>query len=205
MAAGSWVRDKLLKKPNSKINLVFKSDRKDINSTSVATMIKDYEMFENGTIFSHSKENRVQKKPSSKLNPMDISVINIKGQELNIIKMKSDFLSDATKRDFTMNALYFQLDELKILDPLESGLKDIEQGEIKLCHPDAFFEDPLRILRAIRFSAAYNFKLSEFIKNDIIGSHILQPIFDYTVNKQRIGNELMKMLSDRKTGNRTHD
>jgi len=40
--------------------------------------------------------------------------------------MKSDLLTDARARDFTMNALYFNLDDLTIVDPLESGLKDIE-------------------------------------------------------------------------------
>jgi len=52
MAAGSWVRDKLLKKPNSKMNLVFDTDRKDINSASLASMIKEYELFENDNLFS---------------------------------------------------------------------------------------------------------------------------------------------------------
>jgi tRNA nucleotidyltransferase/poly(A) polymerase len=39
--------------------------------------------------------------------------------------MKSDLLCDASDKDFTMNALYLNLDDLTILDPLESGMKDI--------------------------------------------------------------------------------
>lgn len=90
-------------------------------------------------------------------------MIDTKGEELSIAKMKSDLLTDARARDFTMNALYFNLDDLSIIDPLESGLKDIEQGTIELCSPEAFTQDPLRILRAIRFSATYNLNLSEQI------------------------------------------
>jgi tRNA nucleotidyltransferase/poly(A) polymerase len=55
----------------------------------------------------------------------------------------------------------------------------------------------MNILRAIRFSASYDLKLSDGIKSEIKGSHVLQPIFDYKENKQNIGEELNLMLSDR--------
>jgi tRNA nucleotidyltransferase/poly(A) polymerase len=43
LATGGWVRDKLLNKKRSKINLVFHTDRKDVSSNSLATLFKNYE------------------------------------------------------------------------------------------------------------------------------------------------------------------
>jgi tRNA nucleotidyltransferase/poly(A) polymerase len=91
--------------------------------------------------------------------------------------MKTDLLSDAKSKDFTMNALYFNLEDLRIIDPLDSGLKDIEKRVISLCDPKYLLKDPIRIFKAIRLAATYQFELSEEIKNDIIG---MQPVFDYT-------------------------
>jgi len=76
---------------------------------------------------------------------------------------KLDFAEDAMNRDFTMNALYFDLDELKVLDPLGRGLEDIEKKMVQLCSEFSFVNDPLRILRAVRMSSHFNFKISNQI------------------------------------------
>jgi len=55
-------------------------------------------------------------------------------------------------------------------------------------------------MRAVRFAATYNFKISNEIQNQIIAIHEMQPIFDEKVSKPRIGKELTAMLSDRKVG-----
>lgn len=58
---------------------------------------------------------------------------------------------DAKRRDFTINALYRRLDNRDVVDPLGSGLHDIGSKLIVTTHPDSFRDDPLRILRALRF------------------------------------------------------
>jgi hypothetical protein len=69
LASGGWVRDKLLKKSrkNNKINIVFHTDRTDINSASLATLFKDYEKLERGDIFSHEKEDQIIHRHHSKI------------------------------------------------------------------------------------------------------------------------------------------
>ena len=78
---------------------------------------------------------------------------------------------DYKRRDFTINALYLTKD-LTVLDYVE-GKKDLENHTIKMVG-DPFIrlkEDPLRILRALRFSLLFNFKidpkLEEAIKHNI--------------------------------------
>jgi tRNA nucleotidyltransferase (CCA-adding enzyme) len=59
--------------------------------------------------------------------------------------------SDAERRDFTINALYFDLESKEILDPLGTGRFDLSEGYLRITHDASFRDDPLRILRAARF------------------------------------------------------
>jgi hypothetical protein len=80
-AGGGWVRDKLLNKSRQgeKLNICFHSERGDITSGSISNMIKEYERYENGDIFSHEKYDEVFHVDASKLKEMDISTFNLKG------------------------------------------------------------------------------------------------------------------------------
>jgi tRNA nucleotidyltransferase (CCA-adding enzyme) len=66
---------------------------------------------------------------------------------------------DAVRRDFAMNALYCDVHTQRITDPLGTGLNDIHNKVIGTTHADSFRDDPLRILRALRFVSKLNFNL----------------------------------------------
>jgi tRNA nucleotidyltransferase (CCA-adding enzyme) len=59
--------------------------------------------------------------------------------------------ADAQRRDFTVNALYRNVKTGEIVDPTGSGLDDLRRRVISTIHSETFEEDPLRILRALRF------------------------------------------------------
>lgn len=65
---------------------------------------------------------------------------------------------DLMRRDFTMNSIALDLTG-KIIDPFH-GLQDIEDEIIHYTNADAFFEDPLRMLRAVQFASRFNFVIS---------------------------------------------
>lgn len=67
---------------------------------------------------------------------------------------------DATRRDFTINALYFLLPDGPMNDPTNTGLYDIQHKLIRTTHPDSFSDDPLRMLRALRFVATLGYDLA---------------------------------------------
>ena len=70
--------------------------------------------------------------------------------------------SDALRRDFTCNALFFDLTNNKVIDYVD-GIQDIQKKIIRAVGDpiERFTEDKLRILRAIRFSCQLNWKIEE--------------------------------------------
>lgn len=97
---------------------------------------------------------------------------------------------DSNRRDFTINALY--MDENKKIYDFHNGLKDIENKAIKMIgNPmTRINEDPVRILRAIRFALSLNFTIDNDLDKAIIDSIKLLD----KISQDRISSEYHKML-----------
>jgi poly(A) polymerase len=67
---------------------------------------------------------------------------------------------DAWRRDFSVNALYYNIQDFSVLD-YTGGLKDLESGNLRIIgDPQVRFrEDPVRMLRAVRFAAKLGFNI----------------------------------------------
>ena len=101
---------------------------------------------------------------------------------------------DAKRRDFTINALYADL-EGKVIDPL-GGLEDLKKRRLRFIEDPAqrIREDYLRILRYFRFYAWYanpdngfDAKALDAIAQNVEGLELL--------SRERIGAEMLKLLS----------
>ncbi len=99
---------------------------------------------------------------------------------------------DARRRDFTVNALLKNLHTGELSDPLGIGLSDLKSQTLRTpLDPEAtFFDDPLRMLRAVRFRWQLQFEpapgLYEAIENEASRLEI--------ISAERIQGELVKML-----------
>lgn len=99
---------------------------------------------------------------------------------------------DVERRDFTVNSLLKDLTTGEVLDLTGMGKRDLKSGIIRTAlDPDIIFkEDPLRMLRAIRFTVKYGWKLPMFmIKSLKKNSSQLK-----NISAERIQVELNKML-----------
>lgn len=108
----------------------------------------------------------------------------------SIIKRVNTPKEEYIRRDFTINALYMDKEE-NILD-YANGLEDLKNGIIKMIG-DPYIrlkEDPLRILRAIRFAHKLNFEIDNNLKQAIIYHQELLK----KLNKDKIKEELKKFL-----------
>jgi len=103
---------------------------------------------------------------------------------------KGNFFEDSCRRDFTINALYYDPHKKIIKDP-HGGRKDIQQKIIRCVgDPQARFdEDALRVLRALRFAANFDFSLDPATKNALMK---FSPHIKFLA-KERILHEFVKV------------
>lgn len=73
----------------------------------------------------------------------------------------SGVYDDLYRRDFTINALAYDLASGKLIDYF-GGMDDINSKIIKKIHKDSYNEDPTRIFRAVRYAVRYNFDLYDY-------------------------------------------
>ena len=99
---------------------------------------------------------------------------------------------DLSRRDFTVNAMAFELDTGNFFDPF-NGRSDLENKILRtpLSPSESFNDDPLRILRAARFSAGYELKPVQEIVDTAkdLAERIL------IVSAERIREEVLKLLA----------
>lgn len=112
------------------------------------------------------------------------------GRHPKSVEFTSNLVEDLKRRDFTINAMAYS-DRGGLVDAFD-GIRDLERKLIKCVgNPeDRFNEDALRILRAVRFSAALGFDIEEETKKAIIKlAGNLEKI-----SKERIQAELEKLI-----------
>ena len=81
---------------------------------------------------------------------------------------------DAFRRDFTINSLYLDIERMEVLD-FVGGFKDLQEGILR-CIGDSskrFREDPVRIIRAVRFKSKLGLALERKLEKDISKSSYL--------------------------------
>jgi len=98
---------------------------------------------------------------------------------------------DARRRDFTVNALFYDLNQGRVLD-FVGGLKDLADKKIKAVGvpEDRFKEDHLRLLRAVRFAAQLSFEIEP--ETFAAVKHLAPSV--KTVSAERIHEESFKLL-----------
>jgi poly(A) polymerase len=72
-----------------------------------------------------------------------------------------DIEQDAWRRDFTVNSLYYNIEDFSVVDYVATGMSDLKAGVLRLIGEPAvrYREDPVRMLRAVRFAAKLGFRI----------------------------------------------
>mgnify|MGYP000669196996 CR=1 FL=1 len=103
---------------------------------------------------------------------------------------------DIKRRDFTINALMLKVKNgafTELVDYMD-GLEDLKKGIIRIINPGSFYDDPTRIIRAVRYKMRFNFK---FDKQTLahLKEAIAQDVFS-TLSVQRLGAEFLRTLKE---------
>jgi len=200
--AGGYVRDELLGLDPKDIDIVIEFPQGGIKFAEWITKeLKIYRKGSNPVVY-----------PKFGTAAFRLTGINHKGYDLSTIEVEAvmtrkeqyhagsrkpdvspgTLKDDVERRDFTVNSMLKDLTTGEILDLTGMGKSDLKKGIIRTAlDPDIIFkEDPLRMLRAIRFAVKYGWKLPMFmIKALKRNSHMLK-----TISEERIVSELNKML-----------
>ena len=96
---------------------------------------------------------------------------------------------DLRARDFTINAIAYDLRANAIIDPL-NGASDLRAKVIRACSRTSITDDPVRILRAVRQAAAFEFKIELETRKSMKQAADLLP----NVSPERNRDELFKIL-----------
>lgn len=186
-AIGGFVRDIFLARPSKDIDIVIIGNGISFAELVAARLKVKLSVFKNfGTA-------------SLKYRDLEVEFVGARKESYRLDSRKpivenGTLEDDQKRRDFTINALALSLhpDTFgRLLDPFE-GITDLEQKLIRtpLNPVETFSDDPLRMLRAIRFATQLNFKIDDAavaaIKSNVQRMGI--------ISQERITDELNKII-----------
>ncbi|OJT13222.1 CCA tRNA nucleotidyltransferase, mitochondrial [Trametes pubescens] len=107
-------------------------------------------------------------------------------------------LQDAIRRDITINSLFYNVHSRKVEDHTGKGLDDLRNGIVRTPLPprETFADDPLRVLRCIRFASRFGFTMVSELQ-DAAKDPTIQEALRMKISRERVGEELDKMMGGR--------
>ncbi len=185
---GGFVRDLVLGRPSKDIDIVVVGSGMELAEKAGATLrVKKVSLFKNfGTAHFRYKD-------------IDVEFVGARKESYSRDSRKpvvenGTLKDDQFRRDFTINALAISLNKAdfgEVVDPFK-GLEDLEKGVIRtpLDPAQTYSDDPLRMMRAIRFATQLDFKIE---------SQSLQAILENAerldiISRERIMDELNKII-----------
>jgi putative nucleotidyltransferase with HDIG domain len=185
---GGFVRDLLLDRPSKDIDIVVVGDGLALAEEAAKILrVKKVSLFKNfGTAQFNYKD-------------LDIEFVGARKESYQEDSRKpaievGSLSDDQKRRDFTINALAIDLRKEsfgQLIDPFD-GLNDLEKGILKtpLDPNTTYSDDPLRMMRAIRFATQLNFQIERASLEAILANASRLQI----ISQERIMDELNKII-----------
>ena len=203
--AGGWVRDKLLGRHTHDVDIAIDT----VSGVEMATIVQRHlqreapqEVHRMGVIAANPSQSKHLETATMRVYTIDVDFCNLRAQEIYQAHSRiptTQFgspLEDAQRRDFTINALFFNLRTHQVEDWTGRGLQDLKARLLvtPLCPTTTFHDDPLRVLRAIRFAVRYNMKLDRALEESCRDPEVHETLH-VKISRERVGKELEAMLS----------
>ena len=185
---GGFVRDLILERPSKDIDIVVVGNGLELAEASAKILrVKKVSYFKNyGTAQFKYKDLEVEFVGARKE--------SYQHDSRKPIVETGTLADDQNRRDFTINALALSLHKDNfgdIIDPF-NGMDDLEKGIIKTpLDPDTTFsDDPLRMMRAVRFASQLDFRIDPRCLESLLANSSRLEI----ISQERISDELNKII-----------
>ncbi|KAK2962640.1 putative Poly A polymerase [Blattamonas nauphoetae] len=201
--AGGWVRDKLLMRQNHDIDIA----TSDVLGKEFAEKVQEFMSLNNlpQSSIAVIKSNPAQSKH------LETARMTLFGVEIDFVNLRTETYSedsripsisfgtpeeDACRRDLTINSLFYNIQTMQVEDFTGNGLNDLANkiARTPLEPQTTLFDDPLRMLRVVRFSARYNLTLDQPL-SAALSLPSLHSALASKISRERIGAELQGILS----------
>lgn len=199
--AGGWVRDRLLGKASDDIDIALD----DITGSQFNSYAQKYAQSHNNIGKTYTVDMNVEKSKhletvAIEINGVKIDFVNLRsetyGADSRIPQMQfGDPKTDALRRDLTINAIFYNINTNKIEDYV-NGVADLKNMILRtpLDPTKTFSDDPLRMLRVLRFYSRYPGSKIDPAILDAMKNPQVQNAYETKVAPERAGPEIYKML-----------
>ncbi|RVX67205.1 hypothetical protein B0A52_08639 [Exophiala mesophila] len=212
---GGWVRDKLLGVPSHDIDVALSSMTGWQFGQAMQDFMKvhgpNYERkaAEEGfkaqlkdihKIAANPEKSKHLETITTRMFGIDVDFVNLR-KEVYLEDSRNPQMEfgtaeeDALRRDATVNALFYNLDTQAVEDYTGQGLDDMASKIIRtpLEPYQTFKDDPLRILRLIRFACRLNYQIEESAKKSMADKTIHEAL-KLKISRERVGVEIDKIM-----------
>ncbi|KAI9652283.1 MAG: CCA tRNA nucleotidyltransferase, mitochondrial [Alyxoria varia] len=214
---GGWVRDKLLGINSHDVDVAIN----DMTGLQFGLKMKEYlDQAENAEKYTSDDKSRSGNQAVAALHKIEANpekskhletiTTKIFGLDVDLVNLRKETYSedsrnpqmefgtpeeDALRRDATINAMFYNLRTEEVEDCTKRGFEDLEEGIIRtpLEPHQTFKDDPLRVLRLIRFASRFDYKLDPFAEKSMDDESIRQAL-KLKISRERVGIEVEKML-----------
>ncbi|GJP39925.1 hypothetical protein CLOM_g24246, partial [Closterium sp. NIES-68] len=204
--AGGWVRDKLIGHDCIDIDIALDNMLGRQFAEKVTEYLKDRGETVRGVgvIQKNPEQSKHLETATMMIHGIWIDLVNLRAEEYthdSRIPTAIEFGTaeeDALRRDLTINSMFYNITTEHVEDPTGRGISDLKGGIIRTPLPphQTFLDDPLRVLRAVRFAARFGFSLDEELRS-AAASEEVRAALGNKVSKERIGKEVELMLKSR--------
>ncbi|KAJ2049075.1 CCA tRNA nucleotidyltransferase, mitochondrial [Coemansia sp. S16] len=201
--AGGWVRDKLLGLESHDIDIAIDN----MSGFDLAQHVNQY-LSEHG--YPVSTIAKINQNPERSKH-LETATTSVLGLLVDFVNLRSETYNsdsripqiefgtpadDALRRDITINALFYNIHSRQVEDFTGRGLADLRDGIVRTpLEPfKTFTDDPLRVLRVLRFASRFNYAIDEETAEAIMRPEIKCDL-DAKISRERVGVELEKMAA----------
>lgn len=208
--AGGWVRDKLLGIDSHDIDVAINAMTGVVFAEHIRNYCETRQAAEKHGLTTKDvgSLHKVARNPANSKH-LETAMVRIFGLDIDFVNLRKETYTndsrnpqvefgtaseDAMRRDATINALFYNLRD-DIVEDFTNGLADLDTKIIRtpMDPLQTFTDDPLRVLRLVRFASRLGFTIDGDTRRFMANEEVLDAL-KIKITRERIGVELEKML-----------